>query len=297
MIGLPWVPGRRRRLPLGRDESVFLLPWLVGFMVYVAALCGIGLLLVGEVLRGAEQSLAARITVQVPAEATDARLQTVLALLRQTPGVVAAEPLTPADTARLLEPWLGSPLSLDELPVPRLIDLRLDPNAAVDLAAMRRQLAAVVADARIDDHHAWLGGLRAGERPIRAVLVMLIVVSIGLVLVSAIVAARTALTARQSAVELFQLLGADDGDIAWPFALRTLWLGLLGGAIGAGAALLTVLFLRPSGGLVQLPAPITASGLADWRLWAIAIVAALIAGLVAFAGAQLTALRRLGRMS
>ena len=193
--------------------------------------------------------------MQVPAEATEARLQTVLALLRQTPGVVSAEPLTPAETARLLEPWLGSPLALDELPVPRLIDLRLDPNAPVDLAAMRRQLAAVVADARIDAHHAWLGGLHAGARPIRAVLATLIVASIGLVLASAIFAARTALTARKSAVELFHLLGADDGDIAWPFALRALRLGLLGGAIGAGAALLTVLFLRQSGGLVQLPAP------------------------------------------
>lgn len=296
MIGLRWKPARRT-LPLGRGESLFLLPWVVAFMVCVASLSGIGLAMVGDVLRGAEQSLAARVTVQVPADASNARLQTVLALLGQTSGVVSAELLTPAETARLLEPWLGSPLSLDELPVPRLIDLRLDPNAVVDIAALRRQLAPVVADARIDDHHAWLGGLHAAARPIRTVLGALILASIGLVLVSAIFAARTALTARQSAVELFHLLGADDSDIAWPFALRALWLGLLGGAIGAGAALLTVLFLRQAGGLVQLPAPTAASGLADWRLWAIAIGAALIAGLLALAGAQLTALRRVGRLS
>lgn len=296
MIGL-WRGPARRTLPLGRDDSLLLLPWVVAFMVYLASLSGVGLALVGDVLRGAEQSLAARVTVQVPAEASNARLQTVLALMRQNSGVASAELLSPADTARLLEPWLGSPLSLDELPAPRLIDLRLDPNAAVDLAAMRRQLASVVPEARIDDHHAWLGGLHPAARPIRAVLALLIAAAVALIAVAAVFAARTALTARQSAIELFHLLGADDGDIAWPFALRALRLGLLGGAIGAGAALLTALLLRSAGALVQLSAPTAGTGFADWRLWMISIGAALVGGLVAFAGAQLTVLRRLGRLS
>ena len=296
MSGLRWGPARQT-LPLGRGDSLLLLPWVVAFMVYLASLSGVGLALVGDVLRGAEQSLAARVTVQVPADTSSARLQTVLALLRQNSGVGSAELLSPADTARLLEPWLGSPLSLDELPVPRLIDLRLDPNARVDLAAMRRQLASVVPEARIDDHHAWLGGLHAAAQPIRAALAILIAAAVALIAVAAVFAARTALTARQSAIELFQLLGADDGDIAWPFAMRALRLGLLGGVIGASTALLTVPLLRPAGGLVQLPAPTAATGLSDWRLWAIAITATLVAGLVALAGAQLTVLRRLGRLS
>jgi cell division transport system permease protein len=296
MIGLPWAPARQT-LPLGRADSLLLLPWVVAFMVYLASLSGLGLALVGDMLSGAEQSLAARVTVQVPAETSDARLQTVLALLRQNSGVASAELLSPADIARLLEPWLGSPLSLDELPAPRLIDLRLDPNAAVDLAAMRRQLASVVPEARIDDHHAWLGGLHAASRPIRAVLAALMAAAVALIAAAVVFAARMALTARQSAIELFHLLGADDGDIAWPFAIRALRLGLLGGAIGAAAAVLTVLLLRPAGGLVQLPAPTAATGLSDWRLWAIAIGATLIAGLVSLAGARLTVLRRLGRLS
>jgi len=296
MMGLRWGAARPA-LPLGRDQSIILLPWIVAFAVYIATLSGIGLAIVGDVLRGAEQSLAARVTVQLPAETSNARLETVLALLRQAPGVGSAEPLTPADTARLLEPWFGSPLALDELPVPRLIDLRLDPHAAIDLAAVRRQLASVVQDARIDDHHAWLGGLHAAAIPVRAVLAALIAAAVALVATSAVFAARTALTARQTAIELFHLLGADDGDIAWPFALRALRLGLLGGAIGAGAALLTVLFLHRAGALVQLPAPTGAGGLADWRLWAIAIGAGLMAGIAALLGAQLTALRRLNRLS
>jgi cell division transport system permease protein len=296
MIGLRFGPARRR-LPLGRDGSLLLLPWVVAFAVYVASLSGVGLTVVGDVLRGVEQSLAARVTVQVPADTSNARLQTVLALLRQAPGVASAEPLTPAETARLLEPWLGSPLSIDELPVPRLIDLRLDPKATVDIAAMRRQLASVVADARVDDHHAWVGGVHAAMRPIWAVLAMLIAAAMVSVVVSAMFAARTALSARQPTIELFHLLGADDSDIAWPLGLRALQLGLVGGAAGAGAALLTVFLLRPAVGLVQLSVPTAAFGFADWRLWALAIGAALIAGLVALAGAQLTASRRLGRLS
>jgi cell division transport system permease protein len=296
MIGLGWRPARQG-LPLGRDESILLLPWVVAFMVYIASLSGVGLVIIADVLRETGESLAARVTVQVPAETSSARLQTVLALLRQTAGVTSAELLTPADTARLLEPWLGTPLSLDELPVPRLIDLRLDPNTAVDIAAMRRQLATVVPEARVDDHHAWLGGLHAAARPIRAALAILIAAAIVLVVVAAVFAARTAFIVRQSAIELFQLLGAADRDIALPFALRALRLGLLGGLIGAGAMLATILVLRQIGSLVQLPALTAATGLANWRLWAIAVGAVLIAGLAALAAAQLTALRRLGQLS
>ena len=66
-------------------------------------------------------------------------MQTVLALLRQTPGFASVRSLEPAETARLLEPWLGASAKIDELPVPRLVDLQLGRDGTPDIAALRRQ--------------------------------------------------------------------------------------------------------------------------------------------------------------
>jgi cell division transport system permease protein len=295
MIPLRFTPARRS-LPLGRDGSLLLLPWVLALLVYVASLAGIGLVVIGDALRAAEQSLAGRLTVQVPAEASNARLQTVLALLRQTPGVRSAEVLPPAETARLLEPWLGSPLSVDELPVPRLIDVRFDPDVPVDLATLRRQLASVVSDARLDDHGRWTDGLRSAARPVTVVLAMLIAVALAAVAVLSIFATVTGLSVHRGAVDLFHLLGAGDAEIGRPFALRMFWLGLLGGAIATLGTLLTVIALARIGRIVELPAPVAATGLADWRLWTIPVVIALASGFIAMAGAWMTVLRRLARM-
>ena len=289
------LPAARSALPLGRGEGLPILPWLVALMVYMAGLSAVGLAVAGDAVRAAERSVGGRLTVQVPPETSAPRLQTVLALLRQNPAVQSAEVLSAEDTARLLEPWLGSPLALDELPVPKLIDVRLDPAGTADVATLRRQVASVVTDARLDDHRGWLGGVRAAASPLRAVLAGVLAVSLLLVAAAAAHAADAALRVRRSAVELFHLLGASDGDIVRPFALRALWQGLLGGATGSAAVLLTVAALGRSGGLVRLPAPVWV-GFADWRLWAMLVGAVLAAGLLAMAGARLTVLRRLARL-
>jgi cell division transport system permease protein len=287
-------------LPLGRDEAARFLPWIIALMVYLAALGGIALIVLDGTLGAAQRSLAATWTLQVPADISNARLETVLATLRQTKGIRSAQVLAPAQTARLLEPWLGSTVPLDELPVPRLIDLRIDPAAAPDLAPLRQQLASVVPEARLEDPRPWLAGVRAGAHRIESILGAAIAGALLLVALSAVFAVRSALLVHRSAVELLHLLGAGDADIAGQFAIRSLALGLLGGAIGAIAALLTVVALAGAGGVVQLPAPPgmtgAATGIADWRIWAVLVGGILAAGLIAMASAQVTVLRWLARM-
>jgi cell division transport system permease protein len=288
-------------LPLGPDESARFVPWVVALMVYLAALGGVGLIALDDTLHASEQVLATTLTLQVPAETSNARLETVLALLRQTAGIESVRLLEPAETARLLEPWLGPAVSLDALPVPRLIDLRTGPTRAIDVAALRTQLAAVVPDARLDDQLPLPKGTRAAARRIEGTLVGGITVALLLVAASAVFAVRTVLMADRSAARLLHVLGAADSAIARRFAVRSLWLGLVGGVIGAVAALLTIVALGGADAVVQLPAPLSANGVAasgigDWRLWAVLGGAALAAGLLAMASAWATVRRRLAGM-
>jgi cell division transport system permease protein len=300
MIGFGFA-NAPRELPLGPDESAWFLPAVVALMVYVAALGGVGVILVADALRASEQALAASLTLEVPAEASDARLETVLALLRQTPGIGSVHLLGPAETAQLLEPWLGPGVPLDQLPAPRLIDLRRDPKGTLDVAKLREQLAAVVPDARLDDPLPSAKKMWSAARRIEGILAAGVAVALGLVAVSAVFAVRTALMANRSVGELLHVLGSADADIARGFALRSLRLGLLGGAVGALAALLTIVLIRGAGSIVQLPAPIpghgiAANGIANWRVWAVLSGVALAAGLIAMASAWVAALRRLAAM-
>jgi cell division transport system permease protein len=304
MIGYRFS-GAWRALPLGPYDSARLLPWVVALLVYLGGLGGVGLIDVDARLRAAEQMLATTLTVQVPAEASNARLETVLALVRQTPGIQSVHLLEAAEIAGLLEPWLGPAAPLDELPVPRLIDLRRDPKGRVDIAKLRQQLAAVVPDARLDDHLPWPKGMRAAARRIEGILAAGIAVALLLVAAASVFATRAALLPDRSVAELLHVLGAADAAIARGFAVRWFQLGLAGGVIGALAALLTIGGLGDAGSLVQLPAPspariaangIAANGIADWRFWTVLIGAVLAAGLIAMAGAWATVRRRLALM-
>ncbi|MGE0259930.1 MAG: cell division protein FtsX [Alphaproteobacteria bacterium] len=295
MIRVPVITAPRVP-PLAGDPARWIAPWLVALMVYVASLAGIGLVVLNETLRASETLLMGRLTVQVPAEASAARVETILAVLRQTPGIRSVRPLTPAETGRLLEPWLGSSVPLQELPVPQLIDASRDPGGAVDMATLRHQLASVVPEVRIDEYGSIVDTLRARARPLQLLLGAAIAGALLLVAGLAMFTTGSALAARQSDVELLHLLGADDGQIARPYAARSLVYGLIGGIIAAAAISATVAALGGAGRLIRLAAPADAIGLADWRLWLVLAVVTALAGILAAASARATVRWRLARL-
>jgi cell division transport system permease protein len=143
--------------------------------------------------------------------------------------------------------------------------------------------------------------MRAAVRRIEDILAAGIAVALLLIAVSTLFAVRTVLMVDRSVVELLHVLGAADAAIAREFAARALGLGLLGGAIGAIAALCTILALGGAGSIVQLPAPlagnvIAVSGVGDWRVWGILSGSVPVAGLIATASAWVAVRRRLAGM-
>jgi cell division transport system permease protein len=282
----------RLKLPFGGDPTRPLLFWLFALIGYLAAIGGLALVLISDDLREWNRSLGNSLTLQLPAETSAARLETVLALLRQTAGIGGVRLLEPAETARLLEPWLGPAAAIDTLPVPRLIDLQIDPETAIDFADLRQKLSSIMPGAQLDDHRQWLGDFGGAIRLASLIAVGIAAIAL-LAVVSTVSLTRTGLALHAKTVELLHLIGAADADLARLFQANALRLGLLGGATGAAAAFITVIAVISA---VPLHAMTGANGFADWRLWAVAIVAALATGLVAMAAARITALRRLSLM-
>jgi len=277
-------------LAFARDQIGLLLAAMLAPIAYLAALGGLALVLLGDDDRAWNRSLGTSMTLQIPAETSAPRIEMVLALLRQTAGIAGVRALDTAETTRLLEPWLGTAAAIDTLPIPRLVDIQAEPGAAVDAADLRQKLASIAAGAQLDDHRPLLAGHR------RSATRLTIVIVIGFAAAAAFAGALTAiltgvrLATHRGAVELLHLIGAEDAAIAWPLQIDALLGGVLGGAIGAAAALLTLLVI---GHPMPPDAPASA---ADWRLWGIAIAVAAVLGLGAMGAARFAALRRLVRM-
>jgi cell division transport system permease protein len=278
-------------IAFARDSTGLLLAAMVALIAYLAAFGGFVLVLLGDDIRAWNVSLSNSLTLQLPAETSSARLEMSLGLLHQTPGIAAARMLEPAETARLLEPWLGPAAATETLPVPRLVDIRVEPGMPVDIADLRQKLASVVPGMQLDDHGASLGAHR------RAALGLAILIAVGLAVVAVLAVALTAaltnlrLAVHRPAMELLHLLGAEDIAIARPVQITALRDGLVGGAIGGGAALFT---LFATGRLLPLDASPT---LADWRLWGVALAVVTVIACAAMSAARISVLRRLYGMT
>lgn len=297
MIGASFLPRQfRLDLPLRRDASGRFLPWIIALMVYLAAVGGVALIWLGDTLSRWDESLTSELTVQLPADTSAPRLEMALGALRQTKGVVWAYLLTPEENAKLLEPWLGNTLPVDNLPLPRLVDVRIDPHVAIDYATLRQQLDSIVAGAQLDNNSTWLAGVREFALRVEGVIGAGVIVVTGLIIAIIVFTARIGLAIHRSVIELLHLLGAQDAYIARQFQVHALGLGLRGGIIGGVAAAATVVILGPAGHLFALPVPIATYGIFDWRLWGVWFGTVLAAGAIAMVTARITVLRQLARM-
>ena len=164
-----------------------------------------------------------------------------VAIARAVPGVVDVRPYSRAESARLLEPWLGTGLALDDLPVPRVIVLMLGSGGRPDMTALRATLARDVPPASLDDHRGWIDRMRTMASSAVALGVAILLLMLAATILTVTFATRGAMAANRPIVEVLHFIGATDGYVAGQFQRHFLTLGLKGGAIGGGAAV--VMFL------------------------------------------------------
>jgi cell division transport system permease protein len=286
----------RLDLPLRRDASARFLPWIIALMVYLAAMGGMGLIWLRDTVGRWDASLASALTLQAPAATDQPRLDMALAALRQTKGVLSVQLLQPDETAKLLQPLLGNDVAVANLPLPRLVDIKVDPHATIDYATLRSHLDSIVPGASLDNNQSWLGSVRDFALRVEGVITAGVVTVTVLIITIIIFTARIGLAIHGSVIELLHLLGAQDAYIARQFQVYALWLGLRGGVIGVVAAAVTVVILGPAGHMLALPVPIATYGVFDWRVGLLLFVAFAAAGGVAMMTARITVLRQLARM-
>src|SRR5690606_17568575 len=105
---------------------------VIAIMSFLACLTLGAVTLVRDASRDWQLDVQREVTIQVkPVEGIDVGQEAAkaAALARETPGVAGVTVLSAKENAALLEPWLGAGLDLTDLPIPRLVVVRLtDPN-------------------------------------------------------------------------------------------------------------------------------------------------------------------------
>jgi cell division transport system permease protein len=240
----PQLPARARNLsPIVPRASIAgrALVAVVAIMTFLASITTGAVLLVNASAAEWQSEIASEITIQVrPMAGRDLERDAaaVVQAMRAQPGILEVRPFTKEESAKLLEPWLGSGLALDDLPVPRVIIARVQPGTELDVAALRSKVRQAAPNASVDDHRAWIERMRSmtGATVLAGVGILVLVIIATVISVS--FATRGAMAANRPIVEVLHFVGAGDRYIANRFLRHFLRLGLEGGLIGGGIAML-----------------------------------------------------------
>ena len=247
------IIARRQELPLKGENTTLFLQIMISIALFIFAITLSGVLAINSMLANWNESILGSLTVQImPVNNTDrakAMAETLehqdktVEFLKTVDGVIKVTPLPDSQLQKLIQPWLGDGVNLGNLPIPRIIDVKLAPDANIDFGKMAADLAQVSPYASLDNHKLWLNKLIKFADGLK-VLAMSV-----LALVTAITSGAIFYTTQMSLglhgaiIEILHIMGAKDTYIAQQYARRMAFLGLVGGVIGLLFAIPTIFFI------------------------------------------------------
>ncbi|WP_293720788.1 ABC transporter permease [Stappia sp.] len=234
---------------------------VVAIMSFLACLTVGAVTVVNDAAESWSNDLLREVTIQIrPADGVDMlrEIDKAIAAARSQAGVGAVHALSDEQTRDLLQPWLGSGLDLETLPVPRLIQVQITDSRAFSLQALREAVAADVRGASVDDHARWTDRLAAMARAFVGGGIAILILVLASMVLSVVFATRAAMAGNRDVVEVLHFVGAEDNFIAREFQRHFLLLGLKGGLAGGLTACLLFIVI----GLLS-DSPVGAAGITE----------------------------------
>lgn len=234
---------RQYDLPLNRGAGSGFLMTLMALMTFLAMIAVATSFALSAMTTRWSSGLENRMTVEIPATDMDGKLRTteqideiatnVLNILQNHQSVQESQRMGATEIRSLVEPWLGTHLLNDTLPMPSLVTVALQPETdANTLGQLTIALRNAASNIRVDTHEDWLRDLLrfTGAMQLGALLISLV---IGVTTVTAIAGAvRSRMAIHRAEVELLHIMGASDGYITRQFQRHALILALRGGLVG-----------------------------------------------------------------
>lgn len=290
-----YKPPRARQLQLHSGRNIVpregvagqALLTVIAIMAFLACLTLGAVYLVRDTAQGWQTDISREVTVQIrPFENVDldASIRDASRLLLTFEGIRSVTALNDEETRRLLEPFLGTGLQLDELPVPALLTVVVEPGSSPDYAEISERLRSEIPGASLDDHRSWVDRLTAMARTtvIGGILVFVLVMTATVLTV--VFATRGAMAGNREIVDVLHFVGADRRFIAREFEHHFLRIGMMGALTGGAAAIFVFLGLgfwsasmRATPQADQMTALFGSFSIGVWGLLGIFVVAIMVA--------------------
>lgn len=214
---------------------------VIAIMTFLSCLTLGAVTLVRDTAATWQSQIAREATIQIrPSDQIDMDVQLIEAqrIAAGFTGVRSARIVDREATARLLEPWLGSGLDIDELPVPRLVIVTIDETNPPDYRALRRTLQDKVKNVSLDDHRNWVDRLVAMARTTVTIGLAALILILSATVLTVVFATRGAMAGNGHIIEVLHFVGAEAKFIAAQFRQHFLLVGLKGAAAGGFTAIL-----------------------------------------------------------
>jgi len=240
------------------------------------------------------EELAKSVTVRIsaPLEQVERQTKATVRVLETTAGIATVRVLNTAEQQALLAPWFGPDVPIDDLPIPKLIEV-IETDEGFDAAGLRLRLQAEAPGAVLDDHTRWRKPLTVAAGRLRALGWVSIAIIGGATAAMITLAANAALAANLQVIRVLRLIGATDGYIARAFVRRFTLRALGGALIGTIIGMVAILMLpQATGDRIFL----TGLGFQQAQ-WFMPLIIPVLAGAVAFFATRAAARRTLGRLS
>jgi len=182
------------------------------------------------------------IRISAPAPQMDTQIAAVQRVLQTTPGIADFRVLSRDEQAALLEPWLGSGIPIESLPVPALIEV-IETDEGFATEGLRLRLTAEAPGAVLDDHTRWRQPLVEAARGLRVLGLVSLLLIAGATGAMITLAAQAALAANRQVIQVLRLVGARDTYIAGAFMRRFTNRAALGATVGSMAGVIAITLL------------------------------------------------------
>jgi cell division transport system permease protein len=285
---------RKQELPLKGENTSLFLEVIIAIAVFIFAITLSGVLAVDSMVDSWNKSILGSITVQImPVNDTNkekAQSETLayeekaVEFLKSLNGVLKVTPLTDKQLEELLQPWLGDGVNIADLPAPRIIDVKIAPDAEIDFQQLSKDLAVASPQASLDNHKLWLNKLIAFADGLKLIALTVLVLISTITSGAIFYTTQMSLGLHHNIIEILHIVGAKDTYVAQQYAKRMAFLGFLGGLFGLFLAIPAIFFIGKlataiEGGIIND----ASLEIVDWAaIFALPVFSMLIAMLTAY---------------
>jgi len=223
-------------LPIDEGYSHTFLSVIVGVSVFLFAITLSGVLGINTMFENSRKQVVSNFTVQVLPlpnyEDSKKDLLNIVSFLERYPHVEQVSVLSDSELRYLLEPWLGNNVDIELLPIPKLLDVKINNAKKFDYKELTIRLSEVSAQASINDHNLWLSRLLKFINSLK-MLALTVLLLVALASVTAIIyAAQTSLNIHRDIISILHVIGATDKYIALNYVKQISKTSIVAGITG-----------------------------------------------------------------